>query len=87
MNKYMEIIEEIYLLETMNELAHEIFHNKENLEYREREMFCQNIANGELALEELKQKLNCHSEVEALKKRGKNNGSKGVSKPNRSVWL
>lgn len=83
--KTYDNIEEIYLLETMNELAHEIFHQGENLEFRERAMFCQNIANVELALEHLKEKMGCESEVEALKQRGREYGRKALSNPHPSV--
>lgn len=87
LEKYMGMLDEIYLMEVMTELSYEIFHQGQKESYVERAAICDKIADVELALDDLKQKLKCNSEVEALKKRGRENGRKNVSAPNRSVWL
>ena len=73
MEKYYDIIEEIYLLEIMNELAQDIINQVNILEFRERDMFCENIAKIEIAMQKLKGRLDCENEVEIYKEEIRNN--------------
>lgn len=89
MEKYMEILDELHIMEIMTELSYEIYHKGQCLEYREHETMCHKIADVELALERLKTKINCQSEVKLLKnqKKKKSHECKNILEPNRSIWF